>query len=59
MSVAEIEFDEGHLMPISVETLARPTILPFDLYLPGEGRRRLVLYRQAEAPNCRRPTCSA
>jgi HD-GYP domain-containing protein (c-di-GMP phosphodiesterase class II) len=50
MSVAEIEFEQGELMPIGVETLCAATALPFDLYLPGEGRSRLVLYRQRQHP---------
>ena len=39
MSVAEIEFEEGELMPIGVETLCAATALPFDLYLPGFYKR--------------------
>jgi HD-GYP domain-containing protein (c-di-GMP phosphodiesterase class II) len=50
MSVAELDFDEGMLMPISVETLRASKVLPFDLYLPGERRSRLVLYRQRKHP---------
>ena len=50
MSVAEIDFDEGVLMPIGVETLCAANVLPFDLYLPGEGRSRLVLYRERKHP---------
>ena len=45
MNVAEIDYDESTLMPIGVETLRGADELPFDLYLPGEGRRHLVLYR--------------
>jgi HD-GYP domain-containing protein (c-di-GMP phosphodiesterase class II) len=52
MSVAEIEFDDGLLMPIGVETLRASQVLPFDLYLPGERRSRLVLYRQRKHPIC-------
>ncbi|MGO9113855.1 MAG: HD-GYP domain-containing protein [Thermoguttaceae bacterium] len=50
MSIAEIDFDEGVLMPIGVETLCASNVLPFDLYLPGERRGRLVLYRQRKHP---------
>jgi HD-GYP domain-containing protein (c-di-GMP phosphodiesterase class II) len=50
MSVAELEIEEGALMPIGVETLCASNILPFDLYLQGEGRSRLVLYRQRRHP---------
>ncbi len=45
MNVAEINFDEDRLMPVGIETLRGASELPFDLYLPGEGRSRLVLYR--------------
>ncbi len=45
MNVAEINFDEDMLMPVGIETLRGASELPFDLYLPGEGRSRLVLYR--------------
>ncbi len=58
MSVAEIEFDEGQLMPISLETLSASDVLPFDLYLPGARRGRLVLYRQRSIPSPR-PICNA
>ncbi len=37
-------------MPIGLETLTASNILPFDLYLPGERRGRLVLYRQRKHP---------
>ncbi len=50
MSVAEIDFEEGKLMPIGVETLCGANVLPFDLYLPGEGRSHLVLYRERKHP---------
>jgi HD-GYP domain-containing protein (c-di-GMP phosphodiesterase class II) len=50
MNVAEIDFDEGILMPIGIETMCAAHVLPFDLYLPGKRRRRLVLYRQRKQP---------
>ncbi len=50
MSVAEIDFDVGDLMPIGVETLCAATNVAFDLYLHNEGRNRLVLYRQRQHP---------
>jgi HD-GYP domain-containing protein (c-di-GMP phosphodiesterase class II) len=50
MGAAEIDFDEGVLMPIGIETLRASNILPFDLYLPSERRSRLVLYRQRKHP---------
>ena len=50
MSVTEIEFDEGALMPIGVETLRADNTLPFDLYVAGQSRRYLVLYRHRKHP---------
>jgi len=50
MSAAEVDFDEGMLMPIGVETLCASHVLPFDLYLPGKRCNRLVLYRQRKHP---------
>jgi HD-GYP domain-containing protein (c-di-GMP phosphodiesterase class II) len=50
MSVAEINFDQGELMAIGLETLRASNVLPFDLYLPGDKRNRLVLYRERKHP---------
>jgi HD-GYP domain-containing protein (c-di-GMP phosphodiesterase class II) len=50
MSVGEVDFDEGVLMPIAVVTLRAASILPFDLYLPSESQNRLVLYRERKLP---------
>jgi HD-GYP domain-containing protein (c-di-GMP phosphodiesterase class II) len=49
-SVADIDFDDGTLMAIGVETLRASDILPFDLYLPSESSNRLVLYRERKHP---------
>ncbi len=49
-SVADIEIDEGRLMPIGVETLRATGVLPFDLYLHGEGPARPKLYREKTLP---------
>ena len=50
MDVADVVFDEGKLMPISVETLRAATALPFDLYLLGQSNSRPVLYGQRNHP---------
>lgn len=49
-SVAEIDVEEGALIPIGVETLLASGVLPFDLYLHGEGASRPVLYREKSLP---------
>ena len=50
MSAAEINIDECALIPIGVETLRATGVLPFDLYLQGEGPSRPVLYREKKLP---------
>ncbi len=58
MSVAEIEFDEGQLMPISLETLSASDVLPFDLYLPGDGAAGWCSIGSESIPSPR-PICNA
>ena len=49
-SIAEVDLEEGTLMPIGIETLCSAGMLPFDLYLNAQGPSRPVLYRQKDHP---------
>ena len=49
-SVAEIDIDEAALIPIGVETLLASGVLPFDLYLHGDGASPPILYREKSLP---------
>ena len=53
MSVMEVDFDAGLLMPISVETLRASKAIPFDLYLPGNQSERPGALSATQPPHGR------
>src|SRR4029077_11639990 len=48
--VAENVMEEGDLMAVGVETLRTSGVLPFDLFIYGDGAARPVLYREKTLP---------